>query len=321
MMSIATSDARVTWCASAEEAIQVLDRDAVDVVLSDWVPEGPQVLRALGAMGSEVPTIVTTGHGTDATDEALRLGADAVLGKPFTAADLRRKLHDVGVWSTVAPRPDPLARLVGSSAAMCELKALIHRVATRGGRGSVLVLGESGVGKELIARAIHELGNGGPFVAVNCANLGPTADSQLFGHAPGAFTGANRRVLGAIQLVGLGTLCLDEVGDLPLDIQAKLLRALDGADCMALGDDRRTFALRARVVAMTNKNLEQEVAAGRFRLDLFHRLSTHTIPVPPLREHVEDLLELVAEFLQRQSSTKRMQAISGRATRASWRTW
>jgi DNA-binding NtrC family response regulator len=168
--------------------------------------------------------------------------------------------------------------------------------------GPVLVLGESGVGKEVVGSAIHRL-LGGPMHAINCGALGSLAESQLFGHARGAFTGADRQVMGAFERAGNGVVFLDEVGELAPEQQVKLLRVLDGSPFQPLGDDR-WVSPRARAVAATNADLRQSVASGRFRADLLFRLSVHTIYVPPLRQRLEDLPELVAAIAERYELTK-----------------
>ncbi|MEM6926217.1 MAG: sigma-54-dependent Fis family transcriptional regulator [Myxococcota bacterium] len=195
-----------------------------------------------------------------------------------------------------APGPAPLAGLVGRAPAMRELYAAVRAFAPM--PWPVLVLGETGTGKEAVARAVHDLsGRAGPFVAVNAANLGPElAESELFGHERGAFTGAVRAREGRLAEAGTGTLFLDEVGELPPTVQAKLLRLLQEGVFRRIGGDRdHTFA--GRIVAATNQPIDQ--SGDRFRLDLYHRLSACVVRTPALREHPEDLPELVDHLLAR----------------------
>jgi DNA-binding NtrC family response regulator len=173
---------------------------------------------------------------------------------------------------------------------------------------SVLVVGESGTGKELVARELHRLGPGEktPLVAVNSAALPEQlVESELFGHERGAFTGADRLRRGAFETAGSGTLFLDEVGELPLPAQAKLLRVLEQRTVTRLGGDR-PISIAARVVAATNRDLEQEVDAGRFRQDLFYRLNVHTLRVPPLRDRLSDVPQLVEHLLRSIAAHLRM---------------
>jgi DNA-binding NtrC family response regulator len=187
--------------------------------------------------------------------------------------------------------------LVGGSAAMAELRATIARVAPI--PSQVLVVGESGTGKELVARDLHRFGPhpAGPFVAINCAALPESlVESELFGHERGAFTGAIATRKGAFEAAERGTLFLDEVGELPLQPQAKLLRVLEERQVTRLGGTK-PVAVEARIVAATNRDLEAEVRAGRFREDLYFRLAVHVIPVPPLRDRLSDIPGLVDQFL------------------------
>ena len=188
--------------------------------------------------------------------------------------------------------------IIGSSQALKRTLAQIEAVAAT--PASVLVLGESGVGKEMVARAIHEKSDRaeGPLVKVNCASIpGDLFESEFFGHVKGAFTGAHRDRVGRLQLADGGTLFLDEVGEIPSSLQSKLLRALQEREIERVGDDR-TIKVDVRVVAATNRDLEKEVKAGRFREDLFYRLSVFPIEVPPLRERPEDVAPLAQHFLE-----------------------
>jgi DNA-binding NtrC family response regulator len=187
--------------------------------------------------------------------------------------------------------------LIGSSPALGRLREAITRVA--GIPSPVLILGESGSGKELVARDLHHLGQNpnGPFIPLNCAALPENlVESELFGHERGAFTGAVGTRKGAFEAAQGGTLFLDEIGELPLPAQAKLLRVLEERVVTRLGSTR-SVPISARVVAATNRDLEAEVKAGRFRQDLLYRLNVHLLPVPPLRDRLSDIPELAAEFV------------------------
>ncbi|MBM4353941.1 MAG: GAF domain-containing protein [Deltaproteobacteria bacterium] len=188
--------------------------------------------------------------------------------------------------------------LTGDSAAMLRMQAVMERVLDND--VTVLIIGESGTGKELVARSIFEHGRrrGGPFVAINCSSIPASLiESELFGHLKGSFTGATRDKKGLFEVAGGGTLLLDEVGEMPLEMQAKLLRALQHGEIQAVGDVT-TRRVDVRVIAATNRNLEELVAAGKFREDLYYRLNIVTIEVPPLHKRKEDISVLVQHFLE-----------------------
>jgi len=211
-----------------------------------------------------------------------------------TAMERRRLRSEVSALRRQLGRA---TSLVGGSAAMAELRAAIARVAPI--PSQVLIAGESGTGKELVARDLHRFGPqpSGPFVAINCAALPESlVESELFGHERGAFTGAIGTRKGAFEAAERGTLFLDEVGELPLQAQAKLLRVLEERQVTRLGGNK-PIAIEARIVAATNRDLEGEVGEGRFREDLYFRLAVHTIRVPPLRERLSDVPALVDQFL------------------------
>ena len=218
--------------------------------------------------------------------------ATLTLGK----SELRIEPIDAALVLTPSARTS-FGGLVGRSDAMRRLYALLERVA--GSDATVLIEGETGSGKEVVARAIHEHSarKAGPYVVCDLGNLGATvSDSELFGHIRGAFTGAHRDRIGAFEAAHGGTIFLDEIGELPLELQPKLLRALEGHEVRPVGAvDYRT--IDARVIAATNRDLAAEVKAGRFREDLYHRLGVLSVRIPALREHAEDIPELVAHFL------------------------
>lgn len=228
---------------------------------------------------------------------------------------LRRQLH----------LPAGLETLVGQSAVMQAVKMLIRKVAPS--RSNILITGESGTGKELAARSLHELGPApeSPFLAINCAAIPhDLLENQLFGHVRGAFTGADRDHAGLFAAAGSGTVFLDEIGELPLATQAKLLRAIETKEALPIGANR-PIPIKARIVAATNKDLAAEVAANRFRADLYYRLNVVMVALPPLRDRMEDIPELVSVLLAKHARKmgKRVGGVDNAAMRglmsATWR--
>ncbi len=250
-----------------------------------------------------VPVIVYTGTGDyDRCAQAIRAGATSFIDKAETMERVvqeiaqaleRRRLESEVAALQKAAGPDAL---VGASPAIAKLGDAITRVAPI--PSPVLIVGESGSGKEIVARALHkQSGVAGPFVALNSAAL-PHAliESELFGHERGAFTGAATLRKGAFEAAAAGTLFLDEIGELPLAAQAKLLRVIEARQVTRLGGNR-TIAVDARVVAATNRDLTEEVKAGRFREDLLYRINAHVLAVPPLRDRLSDIPELVQHLV------------------------
>ena len=292
-----------------DEALDLLGREPIDCVVLDLeMPgtDGFEVLRRLRQRGIDVPVIVYTGTGSyDRCVQAVRLGAYGFIDKAEPVERLVQEIENavsrgrlVTELRTLRSRFDGDTPLIGDSAAMRTLLDAITRVAPI--PSSVLIIGESGTGKELVARELHRLGPGekNPLVAVNSAALPEQlVESELFGHERGAFTGADRLRRGAFENAGTGTLFLDEVGELPLPSQAKLLRVLEERKVMRVGGDR-AIPIAARVIAATNRELEREVEAGRFRQDLFYRLNVHTLRVPPLRDRLSDIPAIVEHLLQ-----------------------
>ena len=289
-------------------ALDLLSGAAVDCIILDLeMPgmDGFEVLRALDRLGNEVPVIVYTGTGNyDRCTQAIRMGAYGFIDK---AEPMERVVQEVEtaverkrLRSEIAGLRRKLgadSSLVGSSAAVMKLREQIVRVAPI--PSTVLVTGESGSGKELVARDLHRLGPApsGPFLAINSAALPEQlVESELFGHERGAFTGAASTRKGAFESAEHGTLFLDEIGELPLTAQAKLLRVLEERRVTRLGGSR-PIAVETRVVAATNRDLEAEVAAGRFRQDLYYRINVHIVRVPPLRERLSDISELATRFI------------------------
>lgn len=297
---------------SGEEAIEKVEHDTPDLVLMDVRMPGMSGLAAfkrIREFNSKLPVIVMTAYGTVETAiEAMKLGAYEYILKPFDIATvkelIKRGLEAYGLMSRrVSYKPLPEGgegdRIVGSSPKMQEVYKEIGRVA--GNDVTVLLRGESGTGKELIARAIyqHSSRSDGPFLAVNCAAIPETLlESELFGYEKGAFTGASHTRIGKFEQCNRGTVFLDEIGDMTLATQAKILRVLQEGEFERVGG-RETIRVDVRVVAATNKDLEKAIREGRFREDLYYRLKVITIRVPPLRERLEDIPELVEYFMRK----------------------
>ncbi|HEY8256794.1 MAG TPA: sigma-54 dependent transcriptional regulator [Gemmatimonadales bacterium] len=292
----------------ARRALERLGGEAVDCIVLDLeMPgmDGFEVLRTLERRGSEVPVIVYTGTGNfDRCVQAVKLGAAGFIDKAepmervvleIAGAIERRRLR--AEVALLERRLAGESSLVGDSAPMTRLKETIARAAPV--PSTVLVIGESGTGKELVARDLHRLGSNpvGPFVAINCAALPETlVESELFGHERGAFTGATATRKGAFESAEKGVLFLDEIGELPVTSQAKLLRVLEERKLTRLGGTK-ALPIDVRIVAATNRDLRSDVAAGRFREDLYYRLNVVEIAVPPLRERLSDVPEIAGGFV------------------------
>ena len=303
--------------AGGNEALDLISREPIDCIVLDLempVTDGFEVLRRLQQRAIETPVIVYTGTGSyDRCIQAVKLGAYGFVDKAEPIERVVQEIENavsrgrlVRELKSLQSRVDGETSLIGDSAPMRALRDAIARVAPI--PSSVLVVGESGTGKELVARELHRLGPGekAPLIAVNSAALPEQlVESELFGHERGAFTGADRLRRGAFETAGNGTLFLDEVGELPLPAQAKLLRVLEQRTVTRLGGDR-PIAISARVVAATHRDLEREVEAGRFRQDLFYRLNVHTLKVPPLRDRLSDVPLLVEHLLRSIASHLRM---------------
>jgi two-component system nitrogen regulation response regulator NtrX len=291
-----------------DAALEVLAREAVDCIVLDLEMPGRDgfgVLRAMRERGIDVPVIVYTGTGSyERCVQAMRLGAYTFVDKNDPVERVAREVENAIERQALLAEVATLRRyaadesaLLGDSPPMRKLKDAIARVAPV--PSSVLIIGESGSGKELVARDLHRLSGRErePFIAVNCAALPDTLiESELFGHERGAFTGAQTTRKGAFETAGKGTLFLDEIGELPLAAQAKLLRVLEERQIVRLGASK-PLAVPARVVAATNRELAADVAAGRFRQDLLFRLDVHSLRVPPLRDRLSDVPQLVEHLL------------------------
>ncbi|MBZ4406929.1 sigma-54 dependent transcriptional regulator [Myxococcus sp. MISCRS1] len=293
--------------ASGQVALDVVSARPVDAVLMDVkMPDmdGLTALARLTELRPELPVIMMSGHGTiDTAVKATQLGARDFLEKPIARerllVALRNVLKHQAAMEELRELREQLGRydMVGSGPAMQRIFSLIQRTAPSEGR--VLITGENGTGKELIARALHQNSRrkASPFVKLNCAAVPhELIESELFGHEKGAFTGAVSVRRGKFELAHEGTLFLDEIGDMPPAMQAKLLRVLQEGELERVGG-AETLKVDVRVIAATNKNLEQEIGAGRFREDLYYRINVVQIHSPPLRERREDLPDLIGTFL------------------------
>jgi two-component system, NtrC family, response regulator HydG len=294
-------------------ALQKLGSDSYDVVLTDLrmgEVDGLEVLRSAVELSPSTQVIVMTAYGTiESAVAAIRLGAYDYLAKPFKehellmrvakAVERRRLLQEMSLLTGEFRERYGLSRVVGRAAALRELLSLVTRVAPTD--TTVLVTGESGTGKELIARAIHagSRRSDKPFVPVNCAAITETLlESELFGHAKGAFTGAIRARRGLFEEADRGTLFIDEIGETTLGFQAKLLRTLQEGEIRRVGESQ-AVKVNVRVIAATNQDLRQAIVEKRFREDLFYRLNVVPLRVPPLRERREDIPLLASHFLNR----------------------
>ena len=304
----------------AEEALVAIDREDCDLAILDICLPGMNGLDALQRIKErrrKLPVIVMTGQGTTNTAiEATKRGAFDYQLKPFRPAEMLRMIAraleaarlmkgNLGLGAeTTAPSDEAI---VGRSAAMQQVYKAIGRAAPTD--ATVLIRGESGTGKELVARAVyqHSLRNELPLMVVNCAAIPETLlESELFGYEAGAFTGAMSRRIGKFQQADGGTIFLDEIGDIPLLVQAKILRLLQEQTFERLGSNE-TIRVNVRVLCATNRNLEEAIAERVFREDLYHRLNVVTLQLPPLRERREDIPPLVDYFLNRFSRGLRLE--------------
>ncbi len=303
--------------ASSEEVLRVVDRVSIDVVLLDLrIPggSGMDLLREIKRRRPESVVVVMTGYATvHSAVQAMRAGAYDYISKPFTFDELRLVLDRVTAQLKLAAENRLLrdsvkskhgfGSLVGRAPEMEKLYRIIAKAANSS--HPVLILGESGTGKELVARSIHFSGayRDRPFIAVDCGSLVPTLiESELFGYVRGAFTGAVRAKDGLLATADGGTVFLDEVGELPIDLQAKLLRAIQEKEIRPVGSNR-AVPIKVRILAATNRDLESAVQQGTFRRDLYFRLNVLTLRVPPLRERKQDIPLLAGHILERVART------------------
>ena len=283
-------------------ALARLERGGIDAMLLDLrmpVLDGMAVLKQLHAAGSKLPVAVLTAVPTPAnTIEAMRFGAVDHLAKPIGRAALTELLERLlpAPATAIAPSAGEDGDLIGTTAEMRAVQKSVGMLADS--EASVLITGETGTGKEVVARAIHRHGNraGKPFVAVNCAAIPrDLLESTLFGHVRGAFTGAIADAQGSFRAANGGTLFLDEIGDMPLDMQAKLLRVLQERVVTPVGG--RPVTVDVRILSATHRDLAAEIAAGRFREDLYWRLGVVPVRLPPLRARLADIVSLAEHFL------------------------
>jgi two-component system C4-dicarboxylate transport response regulator DctD len=297
--------------AEARGLAERIERDWPGVVVSDIrMPgiDGLQLLEQLHAQDPEQPVLLITGHGdVPLAVQAMRAGAYDFLEKPFAsdalldsvrrALALRRLVLDNrSLRMALSDRQALSTRLVGQSPSMTRLREQIGALAAT--KADVLILGETGAGKEVVARALHDLSNrrNGPFVAINAGALAESVvESELFGHEPGAFTGAQKRRIGKFEFANGGTLFLDEIESMSLDVQVKLLRLLQERVVERLGGNQQ-IRLDIRVIAATKEDLRHAADQGRFRADLYYRLNVANLRIPPLRERGEDVLMLFQHY-------------------------
>jgi len=297
-----------------QTVLKKLEKHAPDALLLDnKLPDmdGLAVLKQMNNDGLDTPTIIMTAHGTSSIAiQSIQLGAYDYLTKPLdldkVQLTLQRLLEHRRLTKQLARYEDRVAasvditeKIVGTSDAIQEVFKIVGRVAESD--AAVLITGETGTGKELVAQTIfqHSARRTGPFVRVNCAALPETLlESELFGHEKGSFTGAIEMRKGRFELASGGTIFLDEIGEMTLSTQRKLLRVLQSGEFQRVGGSK-DIEVDVRVIAATNKNLPKEVDAGKFREDLFYRLNVITIALPPLRDRISDIPQLVAYFLDR----------------------
>lgn len=297
----------VLTATSAEEGIEILKNSSVDCLLLDYrLPkmDGIDLLKWLRQSEISIPTIMLTAYGTiEKAVEAMKLGAHHYLVKPVDTQLLLNVLKEAIEKSKgnqkIEDIKSPFPEIIGKSEAMQEVFYIIQMVAES--NANVLITGESGTGKELVARAIHNnsLRKSKPFVIVDCTTIPENLlESELFGHEKGAFTGASERKTGLIEIANEGTVFLDEIGELPMFLQKKLLRFLQEKEIQRIGSTQR-IKVDVRVISATNRDLEKAVQEGSFREDLYWRLNVVRINLPPLRERKEDIPLLVNHFLNK----------------------
>ncbi len=314
---------QVIACGDAEQGKQLLATQAVDLLISDLrLPgaDGLSLLPSLASSDSPPAVLIITAFGSvQQAVKALQAGADDFLTKPLEMdhflltvsrlLDNRKLRHEVQHYRSLLA-VEQFNGMIGQSPAMQQLFQQIRQIAAA--EGPVLVQGESGTGKELVARALHDQSSrrDGPYMVVNCGGIpSELMESEFFGHAAGAFTGARSQRAGLFQQANGGSLLLDELGEMPLALQAKLLRVLQDGKVRPVGSDHE-IQLDVRIIAATNRNLTEAVADGSFREDLFYRLETFGLQVPPLRARGEDILKLTEFFLTR-FNARQKQSIKG----------
>ncbi len=303
-------DCTVLEAENGKEGLDISRTNALDLIFCDIkmpVMDGTEVLEALISDGNEVPIIMISGHGTVETAvHSIKKGAFDFIEKPLdlnrilvtlrNVKDRNSLVQETKILKTTVKRIKG-SSIIGESEGIQKIKAMIEKVAPSDAR--VLITGENGTGKELVARSLHDLSNRNkmPFIEVNCAAIpSELIESELFGHEKGAFTSAVKDKKGKFELASGGTLFLDEIGDMTLSAQAKVLRALQENVIQKVGGEK-DVKVNCRVLAATNKDLRKEIAEGRFREDLYHRLAVILIHVPSLNERKDDIPMLAEHFL------------------------
>jgi DNA-binding NtrC family response regulator len=327
--TLASEGFQVLAASSGQEARDIVASDEIDLALLDLnlgTEDGIDVLKSLKELDPELLVIIITGYGSvESAVESLKLGAFHYMKKPFKADALRlivklalktqtlkREVRTLKAGNGLFPGRSPI---IGRSEAFNEVVAQVREISRI--PSTVLVTGESGTGKELVARAIHDLSDrrDAPFIAINCASIPATLlESELFGHEKGSFTGASGRKKGLLEEAHHGTVFLDEIGEMDMAMQAKLLRVLQERSIRRVGA-LKDIAIDVRIIAATNRNLAQQISEKMFREDLFYRLNVFPIHIPPLRERVQDISALGAYFLDSFSRSfgRDFRGISGEA--------
>ena len=330
--ALSQNDVHVFTASNGVQALAILEQEDIDLVISDWrIPgmDGPQLLAEVKQRYSHLPVIVMTAYSTVKNAvQSMRNGAYDYIAKPFDIDELditvhkalqfRDILRDNARMRAELDQHQPFDNLIGDSPSFRRVLQAIDSV--RDSSATILLTGESGTGKEMVARAIHKHGSRAdkPFVAVNCAAIPEgLLESEMFGHRKGAFTGAVTDRVGRFMQADKGTLFLDEVGDMPLALQAKILRALQERVIEPVGDPRER-KVDVRVIAATHKNLLEAVANKEFREDLYYRLNVFPIQLPALRERIEDIAPLARHFAHNLGATagKRITGFSPDALQA-----
>lgn len=295
------------------EGLEKLEKGSFDVVLCDIkMPrmDGVEVLEKIHELDPDATVVMISGHGTiDTAVEAIKKGAYDFISKPLdlnrlliTIRNATDKTKLVSETKVLKKKVSKTYEMIGESEVLGRIREMIHRVAATDAR--VFITGQNGTGKELVARSLHDLSNRskGPFIEVNCAAIpSELIESELFGHEKGSFTSAVKQKKGNFELASSGTIFLDEIGDMSLSAQAKVLRTLQENKITRVGGEKE-IPVDVRVIAATNKDIQKEIAAGNFREDLYHRLSVILIHVPTLNERADDIPILASHFLRQLSS-------------------
>jgi DNA-binding NtrC family response regulator len=319
----------VDQTADGHGALKLAAETHPDVIISDLVMpklDGLALVRALREEQPDTPVVIITGKGTiDAAVEAVREGVFDFVEKPLDPARLKvilqralekkETLHEMQVLRRRLGQVDAGVGLVGNSPPMRKAMELVEKVAPS--KASVVITGQSGTGKEMVARAIHQLSprRDKPFIAINCSAIPASLiESEMFGHERGAFTGADQRRLGSWELADGGTLFLDEIGEIPIELQAKFLRVIEEERLRRLGG-KSEISVDVRVISATNRDLKDEIKGGRFREDLYFRLNVFHINLAPLKERHDDIPVLVQHFIDKfgREGGKKMQGITPQA--------